>query len=123
MNLALVVGILKKMKPSRKVVLELLVSVGPMTAKEVRKFFEEQYQDGVSSVLSDLQVLKKAHVVSWAYETEGRRPVRVYKAGYGANRAAPVPKNNAERSKKYKQQKKVQPPKAPNSVFQLGSFV
>lgn len=102
-----------------------VLECGPMTMREVARFFPDHPYRNVSSIISKMNgytVTKTIYIHSWTREGVGRTYLRAVYA-LGDRRDAPKPEafTNAERLRFRRERR--QKPRVPNSVFQLGSFL
>lgn len=110
------------MKLTNDAVLDLLISVGPMTSSELHLFFPLRTHRHVSGVVSRMRLRgkeKRVRICSWV-EVPGSagKLAPVYEAS--SIRCVPRPRmTNAEKCKAWRERQKA--PRPVSSVWELGS--
>lgn len=112
------------MKLSRENVRSVLEQCGPMTMREVAKFFPDVPYQNVGSVISAMRrrvAQRQVYIHSWTREGIGRKYLRaVYALGDKKDAKKPPVISDKERSTAWRKRQKV-PHVAVNSVFNWGN--
>jgi len=111
------------MKLSRENVRSVLHECGPMTMRELSKFFPDVPYQNVGSAISAMRLrvqTKQVYIYSWTREGIGRKYLRaVYAVGDKRDARKPPVISDYERKKAYREKKRI-PQVAVNSVFTWG---